>query len=187
MCGWTKLGVPWWQQWWTSCPPRTMNRCSYKKSHNERYNLWQTSKWCTTPSIHLMTKTTFGVPGAKLIKKFHKHAKDFQESNNTFLGNLEEFFWANKSRTSLQSLVRCPCVRQIMEHPESGMQGLERFLHSLWANLPCFLPNLMPFPLQLISSWSCWHHRQALQPVLWASQLPANWYWLRETWWVLLQ
>jgi hypothetical protein len=69
------------------------------------------------------------------IKKFQKQAKldanDFRESNDTFAHDLEEFFRVSKSEPSLQSLMKCSCARRIMECPESGMRGLERFLHSI--------------------------------------------------------
>jgi hypothetical protein len=69
------------------------------------------------------------------IKKFQKQAKldakDFRESNDTFVHDLEEFFRASKSERSLQSLMRCPCARRIMESPEYDIRGLEPFLHSI--------------------------------------------------------
>jgi hypothetical protein len=69
------------------------------------------------------------------IRKFQKQAKidakDFRESNDTFVYDLEELFRASKSETSLQSLMRCPCARRIMEYPEYDMRGLERSLHSI--------------------------------------------------------
>jgi hypothetical protein len=69
------------------------------------------------------------------IKKFQKQAKldakDFREANDTFVHDLEELFRASKHETSLQSLMRCPCARRVMECPEADMRGLECFLHSV--------------------------------------------------------